>query len=115
MGTTAAGQLLEARVAGRSLDPPGPVLVAVLVAVSVADIATTYAALTHGAAELSPIGRHIVGHGPVAMVAAKALAALAVGVPRWYGRRICLAGLAGMTAVAVAANAAQLGSVAGVF
>lgn len=94
-------------------DRPGPLFVAVLVVVSVADIATTQAALLQGAVELSPLGRHIVSHGPLAMAAAKLLAAVAVGVPRWFGRRICLAGLAAMTAAAVISNTAHLASSAG--
>ena len=99
MGSSAAHGLV---------DRPGAALVAFLVVVSVADIATTQAALMQGAVELSPLARHVVSHGPLAMVTAKVLAAVAVGAPSWFGRRICLSGLAGMTAVAAASNAAQL-------
>jgi hypothetical protein len=97
-------------------DRPSPLLVAILVVVSVADITTTQVALGLGAAaELSPIGRHIVGHGPLAMAAAKLVAAVAVGFPRWYGRRICLAGLALMTAAAAGSNALQVAARTGLF
>jgi hypothetical protein len=105
MGSSAVSLLVD--------DRPRPLLVAFLIVVSVADIATTQAALLRGAVELSPLGRHIVSHGPLAMAAVKVLAAVAVGVPRWFGRRICLAGLAAMTAVAVISNAAHLASSAG--
>lgn len=94
-------------------DRPGLFLVAFLIVVSVADIATTQAALIQGGVELSPLGRHIVSHGPLAMAAAKVTAGVAVGVPRWFGRRICLAGLAALTAAAVISNAAHLASSAG--
>ena len=113
MGAAAASRLVEATTGvSRPADRPGPILIAILFAVSVADIVTTQAALTEGALELSPLGRHIVSHGPLAMAAAKAVAAIAVGVPRWFGRRICLAALAAMTAVAAASNAAHLASLA---
>jgi hypothetical protein len=105
MGSLAASLLVD--------DRPGPLLVAFLVVVSVADIATTQAALLQGAVELSPLGRHIVSHGPLAMAAAKVLAAAAIGIPRWFGRRICLAGLTAMTAAAVISNTAHLASSAG--
>ena len=107
MGSSAAGSLALVD------DRPGSFLVAFLVVVSLADIATTQAALLQGAVELSPLGRHIVGHGPLAMAAAKALAAVAVGVPRWFGRRICLTGLAAMTAAAVISNFVHLATTAG--
>jgi uncharacterized membrane protein YccF (DUF307 family) len=105
MGSSAASLLVD--------DRPGTLLVAFLVVVSVADIATTQAALLQGTVELSPLGRHIVSHGALAMAAAKFVAAVAVGAPRWFGRRICLAGLAALTAAAVASNAAHLASSAG--
>ena len=105
MGNTAARLLVD--------DRPGPLLVAFLAVVSVADIATTQSALLGAAVELSPLGKHIVSHGPLAMAAAKCLAAAAVGVPRWFGRRICLAGLAAMTAAAAISNTAHLASSAG--
>ena len=99
---------MESHVEGRAAGGPGVSLVAVLVAVSVADIVTTQTALARGAHELSPLGRLVVGHGVGAMAAAKAAAAVAVGAPRWFGRRICLAGLAAMTALAAASNAGHL-------
>ena len=105
MGSTAASLLVD--------DRPGSFLVAFLIVVSLADIATTQAALLQGAVELSPLGRHIVGHGPLAMAAAKTLAAVAVGVPHWFGRRICLCGLAAMTAAAVTSNVVHLAASAG--
>ena len=105
MGYSAASLLVEER--------PGPLLVAVVILVSVAALATTRAALSHGAVELSPLGRHIVSHGLLAMAAAKFAAAAAVGLPRWFGRRVCLAGLAVLTAFAVFSNAAHLAASAG--
>jgi hypothetical protein len=86
----------------------GFALLAALVIVSAADIATTHAALARGARELSPLGRHVVDHGVVAMVLVKLTAVAAVGIPRWFGRRICLTGLAGMTAIASLSNAVHL-------
>ena len=105
MGSSAASLPVE--------DRPATVLVAFLIVVSVADIATTQAALWHGAVELSPLGRHIVGHGLLAMATAKFVAAAAVGVPRWFGRRTCLAGLAALTLFAVFSNAVHLMASAG--
>jgi uncharacterized membrane protein YccF (DUF307 family) len=105
MGSSAASLLVD--------DRPGSFLVAFLLVVSVAAISPTQAALLQGAVELSPLGRHIVSHGPLAMAAAKVIAAAAVGVPRWFGRRICLCGLAAMTAAAVTSNALHLASSAG--
>jgi hypothetical protein len=89
-------------------DDPGAVLLAVLAVASVADIATTQAALLQGASELSPFGRLVVDHGVAGMALAKVAAAVAVGVPHWFGRRACLVGLAAMTAAAALSNAARL-------
>jgi uncharacterized protein DUF5658 len=98
------GGTAERRLAGN----PGFVVLAALAIVSAADIATTHAALAHGARELSPLGRHVVDHGVAAMVMVKLAAVAAVGIPRWFGRRICLTGLAAMTAVASLSNAVHL-------
>jgi hypothetical protein len=86
----------------------GLALLGALAIVSAADIATTQAALARGARELSPLGRYVVDHGVVAMVLVKLVAAAVVGVPRWFGRRICLTGLAAMTAAASLWNAVHL-------
>jgi hypothetical protein len=104
-GSSAASLLVD--------EQPGSFLVTFLLVVSVADIATTQAALLQGAVELSPLGRHIVSHGPLAMAATKVIATAAVGVPRWFGRRICLCGLAAMTAAAVMSNVLHLAASAG--